>query len=297
MKAEFLMRSLMFVPAHNERLMDSASRSSADVLLLDLEDSCMPNSNKQVGRDKIISYINNNKFNNKIIFPRVNERCSGELLKDVHQLSLKGVTGFMYPKAYCPEDVYFFGKLLETIEYEKNIPIGTFKIIPLIETSGSILTVQRICEVCINRVVAVAFGHLDYVNDIQGRNTKLEDNISVARMLVVVGARAAGVIPIDTIHPHEVHDLVDLERRLKTGKDLGYEGMLVLNPKEIPLVHQYYSPSEEEVIWANEILYLSNEAVKNGEGVAIKNNKFIGPPIVKLAENILKKNKLVRDGK
>lgn len=287
----------MFVPAHNERLMDSASRSSADVLLLDLEDSCMPNSNKQVGRDKIISYLKNNKFNNRVIFPRVNERCSGELLKDVYQLSVQGISGFMYPKANSPEDVYFFGKLLETIEYEKNIPIGTFKIIPLIETAGSILSVQHICEGCLNRVIAVAFGHLDYVNDIQGRHTEQEDSISVARALVVVGARAAGVIPIDTIHPHKVHDLVDLERRLKTGKDLGYEGMLVLNPKEIPLVHQYYSPSEEEIIWANDILYLSSEAVKNGEGVAIKNNKFIGPPIVKMAENIIQKRNLMKDGK
>jgi citrate lyase subunit beta/citryl-CoA lyase len=297
MQVDYLMRSLMFVPAHNDKLMDSATRSYADVLLLDLEDSCLPNKNKQVARDKIVSYIQSGRFNNKIVIPRVNERSSGELLKDVYQLCIHGIDGFMYPKANSSEDVYFFGKLLETIEYEKNIPIGTFKIIPLIETAGAIMNIQKICESCINRVIAVAFGHLDYILDIHGQYSESEENFFVARTLVVTGARAAGVIPIDTIHPHKVHDLIDLERRLKTGKELGYEGMLALNPKELPLIHQYYSPTKEEVEWATDIIMLSNEAVKDGKGVALKDGQFIGPPIVKLAKTILVKNKLINDRK
>ena len=57
MRTEFLTRSLMFVPAHNDRLMQSASRSNADILLLDIEDSVQPEENKQVARDKIVKYI------------------------------------------------------------------------------------------------------------------------------------------------------------------------------------------------------------------------------------------------
>ena len=57
MRTDFLTRSLMFVPAHNDRLMQSASRSEADVLLLDIEDSVQPVENKQVARDKIVQYV------------------------------------------------------------------------------------------------------------------------------------------------------------------------------------------------------------------------------------------------
>jgi citrate lyase subunit beta/citryl-CoA lyase len=103
------------------------------------------------------------------------------------------------------------------------------------------------------------------------------------------------VIPIDTIHPRNVHDLEDLESRLKSGKNLGYEGMLVLNPIELPLVHQYYSPTQSELEWAKEIIKLSEEAVLEGKGVAIKNNMFIGPPMVKMAKNILKKKELIEN--
>ena len=68
------------------------------------------------------------------------------------------------------------------------------------------------------------------------------------------------------------------ERNLIIGRNLGFEGMLVLNPKELPLVHQYYSPSEEEVGWATEMLQLSDEAVAQGKSVAVKDNKLLDLP-------------------
>ena len=68
--------------------------------------------------------------------------------------------------------------------------------------------------------------------------------------------------------------------------------MLVLNSKEIPLVQQYYSPSDEEVAWATEMLALSEEAVLQGKGVAVKDDKFIGPPMVIAARKILDKIKV-----
>jgi citrate lyase subunit beta/citryl-CoA lyase len=279
----------MFVPAHNERLLNSASRSNADILLLDIEDS-VPQQSKQEAREKIISYVNNGVFANHILFPRINDRESGELLKDVYQLTIPGISGFMYPKSVCGDDIYFIGKLLETIEYEKGFPIGTFKLIPLIETAGAVLNIKEICQSC-TRVVAVAFGCEDYVTDLQGEHDIKGDSIFSARSMIAIGARACNVLPIDTVHIR-VHDLVDLEQNLILSKKLGFEGMLVLNPKEIPLVHKYYSPSPEQVTWAQEMIQLSEEAILSGKGVAVRNNKFIGPPMVKMAKHILEKDKL-----
>lgn len=284
-----LFRSLMFVPAHNEHLLDKSITFDADVLLLDIEDSVQPNENKQKARDNIIRYLKEGKFKGKAIYPRINDRESGFLLQDVYQLTIPGVEGFVYPKATCPEDIYFIGKLLETIEYEKHIPVGTFKLIPLIETTGAAMNVQAICNAC-QRVVAVAFGCEDFVTDLQGKHDLEGVSIQVPRALIAMGARAAGVYPIDTVHIR-VHDLEDLEKNLKLSKKLGFEGMLVLNPKELPLVHQYYSPSSEEYEWAKEMVQLSDQAFKDGKGVAMKDGKFIGPPMLKMAKNILRKRK------
>jgi len=292
MKAPYLMRSLMFVPAHNERLMESATRVNCDVLLLDIEDSVQPVENKQIARDNIIKYVTAGKFNGRPVFPRVNDRESGYLLKDVHQLTINGVSGFMYPKSQKGEDIYFFGKLLETIEYEKGFPIGTFKIIALIETTGAVMNIQDICTACPNRLVAVAFGCEDFVTDLGGQHDESGQAIFTARAMIAMGAKANNTVPIDTVHIR-VHDLEDLERNLIIAKKLGFEGMLALNPKELPLVHQYFSPSKGEIAWAKEMLSLSQEAVASGKGVAVKDNKFIGPPMVKMAKDILLKNDLL----
>lgn len=291
MEDNYLMRSLMYVPAHNQKLLDSASRRDADVLLLDLEDS-VPVFDKQQARDNIKEFVKRDDLNGKFIFPRINDRESGELLKDLTQLTIEGVNGFLYPKSTKGEDIYFVGKLLETIEYEKHIPVGTFKLMALIETAGAIVNIKDICEACPNRLVAVVFGCEDYVTNTQGKHDDAGKSIFYARNAIVNAARYAGIAPIDTVHI-KVHNLEDLEKEVILGKELGFEGMSVLNPKELPIIHKYYTPTEEEVAWAKEMVELAEEAVREGKGVAVKDNKFIGPPMVKMAKKIMAKHEMI----
>jgi citrate lyase subunit beta/citryl-CoA lyase len=290
---EYLMRSLMFVPGHSDKLLQSAAKSEADVLLIDIEDSVQPVKNKQIAREKVIKYIKGGSFDGRIIFPRINDRESGQLLKDVTQLAIEGVEGFMYPKAKTGKDIYFFCKLLETIEYERGLEIGTFKIIALIETASAVLNAEEICKAS-SRVVAIAFGSEDFITDLEGDHDEEHISLFTPRTMIAMAARASKVTPIDTVHVR-VKDLVDLETNLILSKKIGFEGMLVLNPIELPLVHKYYSPTKEEVLNAEELLRLDKEARENDQGVAIMNGKFIGPPFVLKANKILKKHNKIID--
>lgn len=287
MYVNYPMRSLMFVPAHNLKLMNSAIKSDADILLLDLEDSVQPKQNKEIARNNIKNFIKDDKFKNIKIFPRVNDRESGELLKDLTELTISGIDGFMYPKSYTSNDIYFIDKLLETIEYEKGFNIGHFKIIPLIETASAVLNAESLCKVS-NRVIAIAFGCEDYLMDLEGSNDNEASTIFTARSLIAMAARSQKIIPIDTVHI-KVHDLDDLEKNIIIAKKLGFEGMLVLNPKELELVHKYYSPTEKEVNDAKIMLAAFEESRKNGVGVAIVDGKFVGPPLVKKAKKIIER--------
>jgi citrate lyase subunit beta/citryl-CoA lyase len=268
----------------------SSTKVDADVLLLDIEDSVQPLENKQVARDLAIKYIQEGKFKGKHIFPRINDRESGQLLKDVLQLSIPGIVGFMYPKAKRGEDIYFFDKLLETVEYEKGLEVGTFKIIPLIETASAVMNVQEICSVS-KRVIAIAYGSEDFITDLGGIHDEEHKSLFTPRAMIAMGARAQNVIPIDTVHVR-VKDLEDLEVNLKLSVKLGFEGMLVLNPMELDLVHKYYSPTEEQVKHSQDVLKFDEQAKKDGMGVAIINGKFIGPPFVAKAKKILKKTRI-----
>ncbi len=286
--SNYKLRSLMFVPGHNERFLLKASKSEADVLLLDIEDSVRPNSNKQVARDLISQKINEGIFENHHVFPRINDRESGELLRDVHQLTIDGIDGFMYPKAKSGEDIYFIDKLLETIEYEKGYEIGTFKLIPLIETSAAVLNAQEICKAS-NRVVAIAYGCEDFISDLKGIHDIEHQSLFTPRAMIAMAARANDVVPIDTVHIN-VHDYEDLEKNLSLAKNLGFEGMLILNPKEIPYVHKYFSPTIQELNDAQKMVALFEEANSNGKGVAIMDGVFIGPPMVLAAREMIRKN-------
>ena len=293
MKVDFLTRSLLYLPAHKEHLIENALKSGADMLALDLEDSCQPYENKQLGRDNIIKFLKAGLLEGQKVFPRVNDRESGELLKDVYQLSLPGITGFIYPKCTNGQDIYFIGKLLETIEYEKHIPVGYFKLIPLIETTGAVANINDVCESCPERIIAVGFGAEDYMTDLGGQHDEEGNSIFSARAIIANSAKAHGIVPLDIVHM-KVHDLEDLNREMNIARRLGYEGKMLVHPKEIALCHQCFSPTEEQVKWAEEIVFLCDEAVKEGRGVAYKNNKFIGPPMLKMAQDVLKKNDLCK---
>jgi len=305
--SKYVLRTMMFVPGHNERLLLSASRSKADALILDLEDSVLPVPNKQIARKIILEKVNTGLFKNFYLFPRINDRESGFLLKDVHALTVPGIDGFVYPKAYRGEDIYFFDKLLETIEYEKGFPIGTFKIVPLIETSAAVLNfkivplietsaaVLNAQEICLssNRVIAIAFGCEDFVADLEGAHDSEGKSLFTARTMIALAARATGVIPIDTVHIN-VHDLKGLEENVKLARILGFEGMLILHPKEIEIAHKYFTPSKSEVTDAKEMLRLQEEAKKGNKGVAVMNGKFIGPPMVIAAKKIIDRDNLIK---
>jgi len=283
----------MFVPGHNERLLANAAKTGADVLLLDLEDSVQPESNKSIARETIAKWVTSGSLSQFQIFPRVNDRESGHLLRDILALTIKGVNGFMYPKARTREDIYFFDKLLETVEYEKQIPIGTFKIIPLIETAGAVMNAPDICRAS-SRVVAIAFGCEDFVSDLEGIHDQRGLSIYTPRALIALAARANNVIPIDTVHIN-VHDLDHLEQNLVLAKSLGFEGMMVLHPKELTLVHQHFSPTQEEYDDALEMLQLYEEAQQEGKGVAVRDGRFIGPPMVIAAKKVVSRTRMIRE--
>lgn len=288
---EEIFRSLMFVPAHNDRLIESAIKSKADVLLLDVEDSVQPSENKALARKNIKELVSSGTADRYIICPRINDVESGHILDDLLELSLPGIWGFMYPKSQGQEDIFFIDKLLASIEAKKNLPKGSFNLLPLIETTSAVLNAREICQAS-NRVKGIAFGCEDFVTDLGGIHDPAGNSLFTARALIAIAAKSEGVVPIDTVHIN-VHDLTDLEQNLKLAKNLGFEGMLALHPKELDLVNRYFSPSKEEVQSAKELLKLADESYRNGKGVAVVGDKFIGPPMVAAAQKTLFRNELI----
>jgi citrate lyase subunit beta/citryl-CoA lyase len=280
----------MFVPGNNLKFLNNAFQSNADILILDLEDSVQNKKNKALAREIIISSLKLNK--NKKVFIRINDVESGEILDDIDNLMIEGVEGFMYPKSQSGLDIFFIDKLLESFEYKKGIKIGKFKLIPIIETSSAIINVDAICKSS-KRVIAIAYGSEDYLTDMGATNDPEGSTIFLPRVLITIAAKANNIVPIDTVQIN-VHDLDNLERNLKISKKLGFEGMLVLHPKQLPLVHQFFTPTLNEIKNAKLVLKISENINKDGKGVDIVDGKFVGPPMIKAANKIMQKQKIFK---
>jgi len=243
----YLLRSLLFVPGNSTKLMLSASKTNADAIILDLEDSVLE-SEKANAREIIKEKVESGLFQNFHVLVRLNDRESGLLEDEIKTLTIEGIFGFILPKSQNEQDVIFLEKLLDKIEKEKGFPAGKFKIIPLIETTAAVLSIQKICNSS-KRIIAVCF---------------------------------------------DVHNLQDLEKELKVAKALGFEGKLLLHPKEIELTHKYFTPSREEYERAKELLRLNEQAKKLRKKVAIINERFIGPPMIKTAKKIIKRYEMIK---
>jgi citrate lyase subunit beta/citryl-CoA lyase len=291
-----LLRSMMFVPGHNTKLIDSAAKSTADAIIFDLEDSVQPEANKIIARDIIVENSKKEKFKNFQKFVRLNEIDTVFFLQDVLQVTLGDIDGFLLSKTNTKENIQYLDNLLTSIERERNLIFGKFKIIPILESTQSILNINEIA-IASKRIIALGFGSEDYVSDLQGvRDFETNISINYPRSIVPIVARSHGLEAIDAAYI-KVHDLEGLEKHLNIGKILGYGGMWVLHPKQNELANQFFAPTENEYKDAVEFLRLYEEAKKINKGVAIIEGKFVGPPLITKSKDIIARFEMIQDRK
>lgn len=282
----------MFVPGHNEKLIESSAKCTADALIFDLEDSVQPSSNKALARKLIVKSLSDSKFNRFQKFVRLNEIETEYFLQDILQVTEANIDGFLLSKTNTKEEIQYLDNLLTSIERERNLEIGKFSIIPILESALSIVNINEIATSS-SRIIALGFGSEDYVSDIQGvRDFDTNISISYPRSLVPIVARAHKMEAIDAAYI-KVHDLEGLEKHLETGKILGYSGMWVLHPKQNDLVNKVFSPTTQEYEDSQDFLRLYSEVQKINKGVAIIEGKFVGPPLITKSKNIIARVELI----
>lgn len=276
----------MFVPAHNSKYLEKLSSCDTDGIILDVEDG-VPQSKKSIARKNIAIAVKEGCFERKNnIYVRINAIESSEFIKDIEELTLIGIDGFMPSKIETRDEIYFLDGLLEFFERKKNIPVGTFKLAPLIETTKAIENINEIAKN--KRLVALCLGGEDYLNDLGSVFTYQESALLYPRARLVNAARANGLLPIDTPYL-DIKDLEGLEKAEKLAYKNGFSGCLVLSPRQIEVVNNVFSPDKEEIEMSKRIIEAVELANETGEsGVAMIDGGMVGPPMKKRAQFVLK---------
>ena len=155
---------------------------------------------------------------------------------------------------------------------------------PIIESALGVINSFQIA--CCDNVVALAIGLEDYTADLGTQRTTEGTETFFARSQIVNSAHAAKIQPIDSVFS-DVNNMEALKENVLRSKSLGFSGMGCIHPRQIPIIHSGYAPTEKEIEKARKIVEAYNEAKKKGLGVVALGSKMIDAPVVKRAQKTL----------
>jgi citrate lyase subunit beta/citryl-CoA lyase len=273
-------RSLLFTAGHNKKYINKSFQTEADAIVFDLEDA-VPDDKKEEARETLRDFLSQELPDDRPVYVRINPLESGMTLLDTDAVVSPNLNGFVYPMARTARDMIAFDAQLSLKEKQLGLPQGYFDIIALIETPESIVRLNEIATAS-DRIIGLLFGSEDFLAEQEGQHGEDAQGIAVPRHIVSMTAKAHGLLAIDTPYVN-VGDFEGLKKHIRQANVMGFEGMLIMSPRELPIANAGYTPDEEKVERANEIVRLAKEAAEENKGIVIYNGIFVSPPSLKAA--------------
>lgn len=288
------MRSLMFVPGHQGRMVERAlgigefRAGPLDVALLDLEDGVPPASKGEARRLVADVLGRASQGAGPMRYVRIRRAISDDGAADLDAIVRPGLGGVMAPKVSRPEEVEWLASELDRREAEAKIAHGTVRIIPSIETAAALLEAPRIARAA-ERVIGLAFGSEDFALDL-GLPTKREGEAAellYARSAIVVAAVSAGRLAFDGIWP-DIEDTAGLRADSLRARRLGFSGKTLIHPSQIPVVNETFSPTAAEIEEAQRVVRAYEDAIAAGKGAVALDGQMLDAPVVDRARRVLR---------
>ncbi|MGT2930098.1 citrate (pro-3S)-lyase subunit beta [Streptococcus dentasini] len=280
---ERLRRTMMFVPGANAAMLRDAPLYGADSIMFDLEDS-VSLKEKDTSRALVHFALKTFDYSQVETVVRVNglDTC-GAL--DVEAVVLAGVDVVRLPKTETAQDIIDVETVIEKVERDNGIEIGRTKMMAAIESAEGVLNAPAIAKAS-QRLIGIALGAEDYVTNMKTRRYPDGQELFFARSMILHAARAAGIAAIDTVYS-DVNNPEGFQNEVRLIKQLGFDGKSVINPRQIPLVNEIYTPTEKEIQNAKEVVWAIREAESKGSGVISLKGKMVDKPIVERAERVI----------
>lgn len=246
-------RSLLYVPASSEAMLRKAGRRGADVLVVDLEDGLHPEA-KDRARAALPHLLREVDFGSAEVLLRVNALSTPWGEPDLELAAEVRPAGVVLPKCEDPELVARADRRL-----------GELPLFLMVETPAG---VSRALELaCAPRVRGLLFGAADFRAALRAGQDPDESELLVARSLIVLAARSAGVEAFDTPF-FAYQDLDGLRRSARRARLLGFDGKTAIHPGQVGPIHEAFTPGEAEVARARQVLAALEAAAREGRGVA-----------------------------
>jgi len=275
---------MLYIPGNNPAMIQHGGIYGADSLLLDLEDA-VALSQKDSARILVRNMLKEINFYESEVCVRINHLDTPFGISDLEEIVPLQPAAIRYPKTESVEDLQKLISIIEKIEDKHGLPHDKLTIHAMIETAMGVQNVFSIASYT-KRVDAITIGGQDLTADMQIVLTKDGAGIDFARKRIVMAAKANRIDVIDTVFA-DVNDEEGLRAETEYAKKLGFTGKAVINPRQIDIIHEVYTPTEEEIRKAYKIVkeFLRNKEL--GIGVFAIDGKMVDAPVVARAEYVL----------
>jgi citrate lyase subunit beta/citryl-CoA lyase len=279
-----LIRSFLFVPAANEKLLASALGRPADAIILDLEDGTHP-SMRAAARSRIAESIARVKAESKIAAVRINADWL-TAMQDLDAAVGGGPDILVLPKVEHPRDVQILDQIVGDLEARAQLPASHARFLLQIESAKALPQVYEIAQAS-PRIMGMMLGSEDYSLDCGAVPTP--DSLFFASMTVLNAARAAGIQPIGLIDSiANLGDIDAFEQVLGRAKALGFRGAVVVHPKFLDAINACYTPTAEQIEQARNIVESFEAAFGQGLGAVKVGDLMVDKPVYRRALECLK---------
>ncbi|MFO7804220.1 MAG: L-malyl-CoA/beta-methylmalyl-CoA lyase [Paracoccaceae bacterium] len=302
-------RCQLFGPGSNTKLFEKMAASAADVINLDLEDSVAP-SDKDQARANIIAASHDVDWNTKHLSVRINSLDTPYWYRDVVDLLEQGsdrIDQIMIPKVGNAADIYAVDALVTAVEAAKarNKPVA-FEVI--IESAAGLVNVNEIAAAS-PRLQAMSLGAADFAASmgmqttgiggtqdnyymLQGETRHYSDPWHWAQTAIVAACRTHGILPVDGPFG-DFSDDEGYRAQSRRSATLGMVGKWAIHPRQIALANEVFTPSDEAVAEAREILAAMDDAKASGAGATVYKGRLVDIASIKQAEVIVKQAEML----
>jgi len=284
--ATHALRSYLFAPADNQRILGKVFTAGADAVVLDLEDAVAPAA-KAAARETLRSNLEGvSPTDRPPIWVRINPVGSGMWRDDLAAVVGPWLSGIRIPKAQDPDAIELVAKFLELREASAGMSAGSVSLTLTIESA---LGVERCGELAhCDRVNNLCFGNIDFLADIGARDA--EDGLAAlyAHSRIVLASRVAGIRPPIAPAQTRLDDEAALRTSTERFRNFGFFGRSCIHPKQLAMIHDVFTPSLEEVAEAREIIAAYDRGLENASGSEVTaSGQFVDIAVVKRAQAVI----------
>lgn len=286
-------RSTLYVPGNRPAWMEKAVAYGADCLILDLEDS-VPAQEKAAARPLVKAGIVALKAKGQSVNVRINPFDTGLTLDDIEAVLCPELNGISLPKVETAADMMQLDALLTHVEKRKGMVPGSIETPLACETAKGMRNIYDIATSCprVKRVGLAAGPGGDAARAIGYTWSKEGTETLFLRSRTVLESRAAGIEYPTVSSWWNFKDLEGLERDARFNRQLGFRGMTVMHPSNVPVVNRVFTPTAEEIAYYEGLIQAMDEARKRGIAAVAYQGVMVDEAMVKTAHEMIAYSRL-----